>query len=466
MPPIPEQRTQASQWLGRATSPLVSLGNSLRESRVFQPSGICFHAEASPKHGLPSHFRNLAHRLSGDTLVRLSGGLWQEEHRLLPDVLNCSIRFKAWPPLEEPTEDAQDLVLLSTRAPWALAIDSLKTNQHDFLLNEYYSLAPLEIDGRQNISLRLIPNVEPGPGQTREEKIRAAVKAGDVVLDLQIRENDRGTEWKPLLEIRLEREVQLDSENLHIWPFRDGQGIRPQGWLEVLRPIPDMLDRLASQTEGKTELASHTPASHDKTTSRQDSTSHRTTGRLGQAIAETAVEMVNGLQASLENARHLASQAREAADSLLRKTLRTAQTSAADATLLATASSEAAEQTIQEVSDRTRHTAKESLRKTRKASRQTAQKMVDRAVDLGNRTGEAVAQTSAEVQKTAKDTGTQAGKAGSQVAKAADEATQDIGQRTQQAAATIREEVKESVTKSRRRRGKTRAKSEQTTRPH
>src|SRR5690554_6067357 len=273
MQPTPEQHTHTSQWLGRAASPLVSLGNSIRESRVFQPNGICFHAEASPKRGLPSHFRNLANRLSGDALVRLSGGLWQAEHRLLPDVLNCSIRFKAWPPMEEPTADAQDLVLLSTRAPWALAIDSLTTKQHDYLLNEYYSLAPLEIDGRQNISLRLIPNVEPGPGQTREEKIRAAVNASDVVLDLQIRENDRGTEWKPLLEIRLEREVQLDSENLHIWPFRDGQGIRPQGWLEVLRPIPDMLDRLASHSAGQTVRAYHTPASHFKTTSRQDSIS-------------------------------------------------------------------------------------------------------------------------------------------------------------------------------------------------
>lgn len=74
MQPTSEHRTQTSQWLGRAASPLISLGNSIRESRVFQPSGICFHALVTPKRGLPSHFRNLANRLSGDALVRLSGG--------------------------------------------------------------------------------------------------------------------------------------------------------------------------------------------------------------------------------------------------------------------------------------------------------------------------------------------------------------------------------------------------------
>src|SRR5690606_5588410 len=375
-------------------------------------------------------------------------------HRLLPDVLNCSIRFKAWPPMEEPTADAQDLVLLSTRAPWALAIDSLTTKQHDYLLNHYYGLAPLEIDGRNNISLRLIPQVEPGPGQTREEKIRAAVSASDVRLDLEIRENDRGTEWKPLLEIRLHREVHLDAEKLHFWPFRDGQGIRPQGWLEYLRPIPELLDRF--QTEATTDSTAHQTAAQSRSSS----------SRLGRTIAETAIQTANLIQASLDKAISLATQARDSAGSLFRKTLHNTQTSAADATLLAAAGAEAAEQTLQKVSERAQDTTQETLRQTRKASRQAAQRMADRAVDLGNRAGETVARASAEAQDTAKDIRTSTTEAGSRIAEEAGEAAKDIRQRTQQAATTIKDDLKDVSNRPRRKRSRTRSKTEPSTRPH
>lgn len=455
MQPTPEQHTHTSQWLGRAASPLVSLGNSIRESRVFQPNGICFHAEVSPKRGLPSHFRNLANRLSGDALVRLSGGLWQAEHRLLPDVLNCSIRFKAEPLQDEPSAEAQDLILLSTRTPWALAIDSLKTNQHDFLLNDYHSLAPFEIDGRSNISLRLIPQVEPGPGHNREEKIRAAVNASDVRLDLQIRENDRGTEWKPLLEIRLRREVQLSAEQLHFWPFRAGQGIRPQGWLEYLRPIPDLLDRLQNDTAGD---------SNPRGTARQSRTAPN---RLGQTIAEATVQAANLLQSSLDQAFRLAGQARDATSSLLRQILRTTQTSAADATMLAAVGTETVEQTLQQASEKAQDTTRENLRKTRQASRRATQRVADRAVELGNRAGETVARASAEVQDTAQDIRTSTAKAGSRIAEQAGDTAKDIRQRTRQAATTLTEDIKGEPNKPRRRRSKARPKAEpSSSRPH
>src|SRR5690606_4525357 len=53
--------------------------------------------------------------------------VWRTLARRAPAFARCVELLdplQGLPPLEEPTEDAQDLVLLSTRAPWALAIDS------------------------------------------------------------------------------------------------------------------------------------------------------------------------------------------------------------------------------------------------------------------------------------------------------------------------------------------------------
>lgn len=362
--------------------------------------------------------------------------------------------------MEEPTEDAQDLVFLSSRAPWSLAIDSFKTNQHDFLLNQYYSLAPLEIDGRSNISLRLIPNVEPGPGWTREEKIRAAVNAGDVVLDLQIRENDRGTGWKPLLEIRLRQEVHVDADSLRFWPFRAGQGLRPQGWMEYLKPLPDLLDRLSSQAE---EAADSAPRSPDQP--------QRRSRPLGLVIADTTVKVVNGALFALNKAQQLARQTRTLADRLMNKTLREAQTSAADAAVLATASAEVAKYSVQEVVQETARTsqaaadqARENLRHTRQATRQAASRATDRALEAGNRAGEAVARTSAEIQKAEADIRTRTTEAGAQITEEANRAAQDVGRRTQQAAANIKEGAGGSRRK--RNRARSKVKVEQPNKPH
>src|SRR5690606_23365829 len=108
----------------------------------FHPRGVCFVARTTPARTLAPPLEGLAQRLTGPTLLRLSAGLWRQEQTRLPDLLGCAVRFQAGPPWETVTEATQDLLLATARTPWTLALDALKTNQSDFLDNNYFAIAP------------------------------------------------------------------------------------------------------------------------------------------------------------------------------------------------------------------------------------------------------------------------------------------------------------------------------------
>src|SRR5690606_20053535 len=95
-------------WVGSAISPLFALGSVARRGRIVHPNGLCFDAVIKPARVLHPQLLELADRLTGNAVVRLSAGLWHSEHRLLPDLLGFSIRFHASEPYDLPSQDAQD----------------------------------------------------------------------------------------------------------------------------------------------------------------------------------------------------------------------------------------------------------------------------------------------------------------------------------------------------------------------
>lgn len=245
-------RTNLSNLLNMARTPLSSLGQGIRGSRLFQPSAIHFHAKVRPAHhDLDPALRPLAERLSGDALIRFSSGLWREEHDQLPDLLSCAIRFKAWQPMEEPTPDTQDLMLTSARSPWTLAIDAFRTDQHDFLANPYHAVWPYQTDGHARLELRLMPQAGYVEGDGRFDRLRHAAKHHEPQLLLEVRDASQGGDWQALLEIRLTREVEVDQARLSFSPFRDGQGLRPVGFMQYLRPLPGMFQRFIGERAAK-----------------------------------------------------------------------------------------------------------------------------------------------------------------------------------------------------------------------
>src|SRR5690606_36679491 len=121
-----------------------------------------------------------------------------------------AIRFKAWPPMERPTPDAQDLVRVSARNAWTLPLDSVMTDQSDFLLNQYYGVVPFRIEDHGNVQLRVTPDSSSLPGIDRNDRIRRVVEHGGVKLLPAICHTRLGKECLPLVEILPSQEVDIE----------------------------------------------------------------------------------------------------------------------------------------------------------------------------------------------------------------------------------------------------------------
>ena len=243
LPPTSRFRETLGLWTGAILSPLFGIASAFREASAFHPRGICFIAQVTPARTLAPPLADLAKRLSGQALLRHSAGLWRQDHRLVPDLLGCAIRFRATQPWETITEVNQDLLLATARSPWTLALDSIKTNTRDFLANDYFAMAPFSVGDWSDCRLRLRPKPAQVPnalvsGRDRHERLRAAVARNEAAFLLEILCPELAADWQPLVEIQLQQEVAIDRETLRFNPFLNGQGLRPQGFIHYLRPLP------------------------------------------------------------------------------------------------------------------------------------------------------------------------------------------------------------------------------------
>lgn len=236
-------------WTGALISPVFGIGSALRRDRVFHPKGVFFEASVVPATN-PGRYAELARRLAGSALVRLSAGGWRKNRPLVPDVLGFTVRFKG--ESLEP-EGVQDLLLITARSPWTLVPDSLLTDRSNFLNNIYYGLSPFEVDGERDKQLRVIPRDAKGEGEDRYQRIINAVENGNARFDLQISNvanADSAADWETVASIVLRQQVESDEQEVLFYPFRDGQSINPQGFIHYLRAVPYLTSRYARRRFG------------------------------------------------------------------------------------------------------------------------------------------------------------------------------------------------------------------------
>lgn len=226
-------------WLGYFLGPVFGVATLLRGARAFHPGGVVYLGTSKPSLDVKPDYFDLAKNLSGGVVVRFSSSTWKKE-TILPDALGCSIRFRVGKaPHVNLEEGAQDLILVSSPKLEQLPLYMIKTNQHDFLANIYYSAAPYQVAGHSHCKLRVIPTPTPSKGRTRNEKLADAVANGEVRLQLEVAEEDFPHIWLPIAEIKLERAHQC-TKPLTFSPFRAQLGIQPQGFINYLREGPYM----------------------------------------------------------------------------------------------------------------------------------------------------------------------------------------------------------------------------------
>lgn len=246
---IPKRFSEAlGLWAGSVISPILAVGSVLRQGRVVHPRGISFRAEVKPAEGVDDIYAEIADNLSqGETLVRLSPGASRSDRGLLPDVLGVAIRFGADATNDfAPQERSQDILMITAKRLLALPLAMLATDQRDFLDNNYHGGALFEIAGRPNLRLRLVPLTPPkAEGPNRFAKLRNAVAEGDVMFRLDIESTRDESMSSPLVEIQLIEEIAIDDDKLHMSPFQVGGDIRPQGFVQFMRPVPYLLSQYA-----------------------------------------------------------------------------------------------------------------------------------------------------------------------------------------------------------------------------
>jgi hypothetical protein len=166
---------------------------------------------------------------------------------MLPDVLGMSIRFRAdRDDNYKPEQGAQDLLLVTSESLLQLPVAALATDQYNFAGNAYHGMAPFEVAGQSDMILRVVPTTKiEATGTDRYQNIRIAVDEEDVIFRLEAASQFQPMKWIPLVEIRLMAEVALDDTKLEFFPFRTGQNIIPQGFIQYMRPVPYLLSQYA-----------------------------------------------------------------------------------------------------------------------------------------------------------------------------------------------------------------------------
>lgn len=228
-------------WAGSMMAPLLTVGSLIRQARVFHPRGIYFHAKVEPGQDIDPKYATLAQGLSeGDALMRLSPGMSKMRRGVLPDVLGVAIRFNTLANEDFAVQEGtQDLLMVTARNVLTLPLAALRTNQHDFLGNHYYGMGKFEIADQDGMRMRLTPLRQLGSaGEDRYEMIRQAVANDDAAFLLEISSASDPEKWFPLVRIQLVTEVELDDRKMSFWPFYTGQDIRPQGFVQYMRPVP------------------------------------------------------------------------------------------------------------------------------------------------------------------------------------------------------------------------------------
>lgn len=234
---------------GAALAPFAAAGSFLRRARVVHPDGVVYRAEVTID-APAGPARDVALRLAGPALVRLSGAIWRRRggggRERAPDLLGVAIRFRSDPTISPaPDQGDQDMLFATVRSALLLLPSLFTTNVRSFLDNEYHALGEFDSAELGDVKWRLMTPSIPGGDVSREEALEQAVSSGTAVLELQAREARFGSQWEPVARIRLIERVNIDQAALRFSPFRTGRGIVPRGLIHASRIVPYPASQLA-----------------------------------------------------------------------------------------------------------------------------------------------------------------------------------------------------------------------------
>lgn len=229
--------------IGASVAPLTFLGSLLRRDRLFHPDGVVYRAEVQPI-AQEGPLGQLAQRLAGTALVRLSAALWTwPTSKDAKDILGAAVRFRSVDELT-PTllTGDQDVLFATASSVPALLLSPFRTNVHDFLDNQYHSILPFSLEGAGKVYLRLVPPQPSPPGGDRRERLALAVAEGEAVLRLEIlvveSTAEGGSEpWLPVAAIVLRERLAIDDDALTFDPGTAAMGLVPRGVLQWVRPL-------------------------------------------------------------------------------------------------------------------------------------------------------------------------------------------------------------------------------------
>jgi mono/diheme cytochrome c family protein len=251
-----------AQWISML---FAFLSGVVRNSRVFHPDGRVF--LGTVRH----HPSGYPGDLSGFVVMRIGMGLMKRGMPawlagLIPDAPSIASRFftvsdaeSGSPPVlrlsQVPLQfrPGQDFDLLSTaggdrlwKLVWNLATGGKKFGlmPFDYMGNLYYADVPYRVAGTA-VWIRLrnptvtaadsgyIERPSAGNAHAREQALTDAC-AAHALLHIEVRRVDSAVPFEPIAEIQFERELDVDQEALHFYPF-SGRGFSPYGFFTGLR---------------------------------------------------------------------------------------------------------------------------------------------------------------------------------------------------------------------------------------
>lgn len=231
--------------LGRVYAPFTFVGSLLRGDRVFHPDGVIYRAKVKPM-AKDGPLGQLAQRLAGTALVRLSGGIWAwPEGKRRRDILGMAVRFQTHDEvLPQALPGDQDLLFATARTVPGILVAPFVTDAGDFLDNTYYTILPFTLEGVGKVYLRIVPKQGSPAGADRRERLALAVTRGAAALRLEVRRNNRGEQWLPIAEIDLRERVAIDDDLLTFDPGTAAMGLVPSGVLQWTRPLTYAASRI------------------------------------------------------------------------------------------------------------------------------------------------------------------------------------------------------------------------------
>ncbi len=219
-------------WAAAAAGPVVAAGfatlAALRRRRSLHPTGIGYQGrlrvpvESPPRPGVPLFQPGATHR----ALLRFSRGAGLPEP--LPDALGVAIKL---PDAYGPGVD-QDLLLTSSIDRPLLR--RLLFPARSFVRGAFSTALPYDFGG-ERVVLVLVPVLtragRPAGGALAE--LRAATADG---LGFELRTARSFGRSQPLATVTVDPPLSADqTEALRFNPWTTGPGIRPSGWLNLLR---------------------------------------------------------------------------------------------------------------------------------------------------------------------------------------------------------------------------------------